>query len=137
MTVIIPNMHLLMREMFMCPNPNTHHLFTECSHSFSITLLLLLTNEQLAVELQMNESVSGSFLCRSGEIVDLQRRFLHVPLGSHAVPAVVVQREARLHSHLQRPVPHIEREDDLRGSCSGEQTETDKRQSLRSTCVTE
>lgn len=64
----------------------------------------------------MHESISGSFVGGGGEIIDTQRCFLHISLSLHSVPSAVIQREARLHSYIQWPIPHIEGEDNLRRS---------------------
>ncbi len=82
---------------------NRHHLSVNCSPTY----------KQLAVELQMNVSVSGGFLNGAGMMVHIQWGLLHVPLSSHVMPALVVQSRRRLHLHLQRPVPHVKREEHL------------------------
>lgn len=83
---------------------------------------VLHTYEQLAVELKMNVSISRGFLDRSGVMVHIQRGFFYVPLGSHVMPPVVVQSHGRLHLHLQRTVPHVEREDNFGWRCEEKQT---------------
>lgn len=83
---------------------------------------VLHTYEQLAVELKMNVSISRGFLDRSGVMVHIQRGFFYVPLGSHVMPPVVVQSHGRLHLHLQRTVPHVEREDNFCWRCEEKQT---------------
>ncbi len=84
-----------------------HHSSVNCSPTY----------KQLAVELQMNVSVSGGFLNGAGMMVHIQRGLLHVPLGSHVMPALVVQSRRRLHLHLQRSVPHVKREEHLSRGC--------------------
>ena len=73
-------------------------------------MCLLLTYEQLAVELQVEVSVSRSFLCGDRKSVQPQRRLFDVPLRSDSMPPVVVQRHHRLHMNLQRPVTDVEGE---------------------------
>lgn len=76
---------------------------------------LILTDEQLAVELQVEVSVGWSLLRGGRKVVQSERRLLDVPLGSDSVPPVVVQRDARLHADLQRAVTHVEGENHLSG----------------------
>ena len=78
-------------------------------------LHLVLTDEQLAVELQVEVSVGWSLLRGDRKLVQSERRLLDVPLGSDSVPPVVVQRDARLHANLQRAVTHVEGENHLSG----------------------
>lgn len=74
------------------------------------------TYEQLAVELQVNVSVSRSFLRSDRKLVHPESRLLHVALGSDPMPAVVVQRDVGLHADLQRAVANVEGEHDASGS---------------------
>lgn len=76
----------------------------------------------------MNVSVSRSLLRGGRELVHAQRGLLDVALGAHTVPPVVVQRDARPHPHLQRPISHVEREDHLRGSFGGTRGEMSRRE---------
>lgn len=101
-----------------------HHLQTSCVTVMcrlkmpkkQSNMWFLLTYEQLAVELQVKVSVSRSLLCSSRKFVQPKKRFFHVPLSSDSVPPVVVQRDTRLHTDLQRPVTDIEGENHLSGS---------------------
>lgn len=81
----------------------------------AVHMHLALTYEELAVELQVEVSVSRSFLRGDRKSIQSKRRLLDVPLGSDSMPPVVVQRRARLHADLQRPVTHIEGENHLSG----------------------
>lgn len=65
----------------------------------------------------MDVPVSWSLLRGSGELIEAKRGFFNVPLGSDAMPPVVVQRGAGLDTNLQRTVTHVEGEEDLGGSC--------------------
>lgn len=69
----------------------------------------------------MNVAISGSFLNGSGMVVHMQRGLFHVALGSHVMPAVVVQSGGRLNLHLEGTVSHVEREDDLMRRWKGKQ----------------
>lgn len=82
---------------------------------FTVHMYLILTYEQLAVELQVEVSVSRSLLCGGRKFIQSERRLLDVPLGSDSMPPVVVQRRARLHTNLQRPVTHVKGEKHLSG----------------------
>lgn len=68
-----------------------HH---RMKHGIPNRKTFLLTDEQLAVELQAEVSISRSCLGCNGQIVQSKRRFFDVPLSSNAMPPVVVQRDA-------------------------------------------
>lgn len=68
------------------------------------------TNKQLSVELQAGVAIVRRFQEAQGELVHLQRRLLHVPLGSDVMPLLIVQRDVRLHRQDQWPASEIERE---------------------------
>lgn len=70
----------------------------------------LLTNEQLAVELQVDVSVSRRLLRRHRQVVQSKRRLLDVSLGSDSMPSVVIQRDRRLDLNFQWAVTNIEGE---------------------------
>lgn len=69
------------------------------------------TDKQLAVELQMNVTLSRGLLDCTRVVVHMEGGFFHVALGLHSVPALVVQGCRRLDPHLKWPVSHIEGED--------------------------
>lgn len=68
------------------------------------------TNQQLSVELQTGVAIGWSFQEAQGKLVHLQRRFLHVPLGSNVVPLLIIQRNVGLDGQEQRTVSHIKGE---------------------------
>lgn len=92
--------------------PNPTHIATNTENVYTC---FLLTYEELAVELQVEVSVSRSLLRGGRKLVHPEQRLLHVPLSSDSVPPVVVQLDARLDADLQRPVTHIEGENHLSG----------------------
>ena len=75
-------------------------------------IIVGLTDIELAVQLQAGVALGGGGADLPVLPVQLQRRLLHVALGNHAMPLVVVERRGRAHAQLHRPVPHVEGEGD-------------------------
>lgn len=82
----------------------------------------LLTYEKLAVELQVEVSVSSRLLPNHRKSIQLKRGLFDVAFGSNLMPAVVIQRDTGVDRNLQRAVPDIEGEDNLSGGWRTTQT---------------
>lgn len=79
------------------------------------------TYEQLAVEAQAQVTVRLRLQEAQRQLVHLQQRLLHVPLGPDVVPLPVVQGEVGLNGENGRTVAHVKGECDHGGSCGRRQ----------------
>lgn len=82
-----------------------------------LSLMAVPTNKQLAVELKVGVAFRWGLQEAQGQLVHLQRRFLHVPLRSYVMPLLVVQRHVRLYRQNHRAIAHIKREGHDRRRC--------------------
>lgn len=82
-----------------------------------VKLFLCLTHVELTEQLEPGVSLRGCQSNRPVHLVQLEDGLLHVALGHHLMPLVVVEGRRRVHRQLHGPVPHIEREGDDFGSC--------------------
>lgn len=90
------------------------HLHT---HMPVVKSFLCLTHVELTEQLQPGVSLRGCQSNRPVHLVQLEDGLLHVALGHHLMPLVIVEGRRRVHRQLHGPVPHVEREGDDFGSC--------------------
>ena len=67
----------------------------------------VLTNEQLAVQLQARVTLGRCLSDLLWQPVHLQAGLLDVPLRGDPVPLVIVERRGRPHHNLHGPVPNV------------------------------
>lgn len=75
-----------------------------------LSLKVVPTNEQLAVELKVGVAFRRGLQETQGQLVHLQRRLLHIPLCSDVMPLLVVQWHVGFYRQNHRAVTHIKRE---------------------------